>query len=358
MSQKISRRDFLKLSGAALSGLALAPYLPPVELFSDGNLIRVTSNGVKDLGIPVYSQPTDQSRIVSSVFRDQVLNVYEEVNSGTPGYNPIWYRVWGGYVHRARMQKVQNILNPIAQSIREEGQLAEVTVPYTDSLRLVGKDWRSTYRLCYSTIHWVKGIETGPDGKPWYSLHDELTNTTYAVPAIHLRLIPDEEIAPISPEVPFEKKRIEVSLSRQMMTCYEGDKVVLDTAISSGLDIGLPKANGVSTSTPVGKFDIQVKMPSRHMGDGNLAFADSYDLPGVPWTSFIKFHDRPYQGHAFHGTYWHDDFGTPLSHGCINMRTEEAKWFFRWSWPFAGAEQISPLTLDVRRLGTAGVVTP
>jgi hypothetical protein len=36
------------------------------------------------------------------------------------------------------------------------------------------------------------------------------------------------------------------------------------------------------------------------------------------------------QGHAFHGTYWHENFGAPMSHGCINMRTEEANWVFRW----------------------------
>ena len=73
------------------------------------------------------------------------------------------------------------------------------------------------------------------------------------------------------------------------------------------------------------------KMPAKHMGDGNLfADLDGYELPGVPWTSFFTS-----QGHAFHGTYWHNNFGTPMSHGSINMRTEEAKWLFHWVRPIA-----------------------
>jgi phosphate/sulfate permease len=88
-------------------------------------------------------------------------------------------------------------------------------------------------------------------------------------------------------------------------------------------------ANGLTTKTPEGEFRIMDKMPAKHMGNGNLfADADDYELPGVPWTSFFT----P-QGHAFHGTYWHENFGTPMSHGCINMRTQEAKWLFLWASP-------------------------
>ena len=103
MSSKISRRDFLKIAGGTLGSVAAAPWFPPLDQFSDGTLIRITSSGLENQGIPVYSEPTDQSNIVRSVFRDNLLNVYEEVDSGTPGYNPIWYRVWGGFMHRARL---------------------------------------------------------------------------------------------------------------------------------------------------------------------------------------------------------------------------------------------------------------
>ncbi len=70
-------------------------------------------------------------------------------------------------------------------------------------------------------------------------------------------------------------------------------------------------------------------MPLRHMGDGRLTSSiGAYELPGVPWVGF--FHPT---GVAFHGTYWHTDFGRPLSHGCINMRNIDAKWLYRWSTP-------------------------
>jgi hypothetical protein len=359
MNNKISRRDFLKISGGSLGGLALTPLLPPLGEFDNGAMIRITSSGIDEMGIPVYNQPNDQSRIVRSVFRDNLLNVYEEVDSGTPGYNPIWYRVWGGYVHRARTQKVQYVFNPITQSIRETGQLAEVTVPFTQALRLVGKTWQPLNRLYFSSVHWVKGVDIGPDGQTWYRILDELVDITYNVPATHLRLIPDQEIAPITPELPFEKKRIEVSLSAQRLTCYEDEKVVFTTIISSGRLNSNPGPNGIPTRTPTGKFNISVKMPSKHMGSGDLASAsdiEAYQLPGVPWTSFIKFEGRPFQGHAFHGTYWHDNFGVPMSSGCLNMRSEEAKWLFRWCLPLAAADQIDPLTLDKKGYGTQGII--
>lgn len=354
MKSKISRRDFLKLSRAALGGMALVPALPALDEFQDGPLVRVATTQVS-----VYSKPTDESTIVGQVFRDQVLNVYDEVDSGTPGYNPIWYRVWGGYVHRARMQKVQYVFNPTASGIRETGQLAEVSVPYTQALRRVGKDWIPQYRLYYTTVHWVVGIETGPDGLPWYNLLDELLEVNYIVPAAHMRLIPDAELAPISPEIPFEKKRIEVSLSQQNLTCYEADEPVFKTIISSGRLNSNPGPNGIPTRTPSGIARINTKMPSKHMGDGSLAAdIEAYELPGVAWTTFFKFDDLPFQGHAFHGTYWHDNFGVPMSSGCINMRTDEAKWLFRWCLPSAAAEEISPTTLDRKGYGTPIVITP
>jgi len=84
-------------------------------------------------------------------------------------------------------------------------------------------------------------------------------------------------------------------------------------------------------------------------GDGNLfAGIEDYELPGVPWTSFFT-----ETGVAFHGTYWHNNFGAPMSRGCINMRVEEAKWLFRWAWPAHEAEKISN-----RGLGTRVLITP
>jgi lipoprotein-anchoring transpeptidase ErfK/SrfK len=67
------------------------------------------------------------------------------------------------------------------------------------------------------------------------------------------------------------------------------------------------------------------------MGNGKLTSdINAYELPGVPWVAF--FVDT---GVAFHGTFWHDNYGNEMSHGCVNMRPEEAKWLYRWLTPIA-----------------------
>jgi lipoprotein-anchoring transpeptidase ErfK/SrfK len=63
------------------------------------------------------------------------------------------------------------------------------------------------------------------------------------------------------------------------------------------------------------------------MATGNLA-NNGFDLPGIPWVSYIT-----ERGVAFHGTYWHNDYGKPRSHGCINLTSQAAKWIFRWTLP-------------------------
>jgi hypothetical protein len=345
----ISRRDFLKLSTFTLGGLVFPRFDASLGNFDDTTLVRVATDSVS-----VYSQPNDTSSIVTQWLRDELVHVYEEVNSGTPGYNPIWYRVWGGYMHRAHLQKVKFIYNKPMPLIREHGQLGQVTVPYTLSMRLVqNKAWVPVYRLYYDSVHWIVGMQDGPDGEPWYILMDELLDTTYLAKASHLRPIPDEELAPISPEVPFASKRIEVLLETQVLTCYEADKAVFQTQVSTGIPSNYTGANGISTTTPSGDFHVEVKMPSKHMGQGNLAAdINDYVLPGVPWCTFFTL-----KGHAFHGAWWHDNFGVPMSHGCINMRPDEAKWLFRWTLPTASASEFDPLTLDRKGFGTSVRIT-
>lgn len=357
MTPTFNRRDLLKLSGAALAAGPFLPTLPPFDAFSTMRLVRVTSSGLENKGIPIYTEPDDTSTVKRVVFRDELLNMYYEVDSGTPEYNPIWYKVWGGYLHRARTQKVLPYLNAPADSIRENGQLAEVTVPYTQAMLKVLENWQPVNRLYFETVHWVVGVEPGPDGAPWYIILDELLDVTYHAPAKHFRLIPDAEITPITPNVPWEKKFIHVDLGRQRMACYEDNVEVFSTTISSGRLDPNPGVNGIPTQTPTGKFNIYVKYPSKHMGGGDLAAAsdvDAYQLPGVPWTSFLKYTEREFQGHAFHGTFWHDNFGVPMSSGCINMVSAEAKWLFRWCYPTAGADEIDPKTLDKKGYGTPG----
>jgi len=342
----LSRRDFLKLSASTLTGLAFSPFLPGLGIFDDAELVRVATRSVS-----VFSAPNDQSLIVGQWFRDELVNIYEEVNSGTPVYNPIWYRVWGGYMHRARLQKVKVLFNEPMTTIPEgTRQLAELTVPYTQAMRYTKTyGWQPNLRLYYGSVHWIDGIDEGPDGQLWYRIFDELVGFSYHVLAIHLRPVPFEEWAPITPEVLLENKRIEVNLTTQFLTAFEYDQIVFQTNISSGIPNGRPRPNVISTKTPNGEFRILEKYPSKHMGNGNLfADIDDYELPGVPWTSFFT-----ESGVAFHGTYWHDNFGTPMSHGCINMRIDEAKWVFRWVRPLYKPDRIS-----TTGHGTQVLITP
>jgi LysM repeat protein len=103
---------------------------------------------------------------------------------------------------------------------------------------------------------------------------------------------------------------IDVNLSRQRLTAYQGNTAVFSTLISGGLP---------GTPTVVGRFRINTKLTSTRMrGPG-------YDLPNVPYTMYF------YKGYAIHGTYWHHNFGHPMSHGCVNMRTSDAAWLFNWA---------------------------
>lgn len=344
MTQKFTRRDFLKISALGLSGLAFHPFYGLGEDTDSGDIGRVATKAVV-----IYSQPNDKSTILYQRFRDELINIYEEVVSKDgPDYNPVWYRVWRGYVHSAHVVRVKIRLNPVADKIDEKtGQLAEVTVPMTQTMRYIPykKDWDPIYRLYYGSNHWIKGIDTGPDGTPWYRLHDELNEVEYNAPAIHFRLITPDEFAPISPDVDPSKKWIEVSISQQTVTAYEGDKVMLKTKVSTGIPGHIPGM--IPTSTPTGEFHVYSKMPSKHMGDGNLTSdPEAYELPGVPWTTFFA-----ENGVALHGTYWHTNFGMTMSHGCVNMRNEDAKWIFRWTTPIT-----APTTWEQTGYGTRVVV--
>lgn len=112
-----------------------------------------------------------------------------------------------------------------------------------------------------------------------------------------------------SPTV-YAGKQIVVDLSQQRTYAFEDGELVQFFLVSTGL----PK-----TPTIQGNYEIYRQLETRHMtGPG-------YDLPDVPYVSYFI------GGYAFHGTYWHENFGTPMSHGCVNMVTAEARWLYEWA---------------------------
>ncbi len=282
--------------------------------------------------INVRSEPAASKPIVGKRHRDQLIAVYQEFRAPDgPAHNPLWYLIDGGWVYSAYVQRI--ILHPknkLLEAIPAGGILGEVTAPYAQAFRFTLDDgWQPLYRLYYSSIHWIYGIDSGPDGSAWYRIQDHFIGADYHVPASALRAVASREFSPISTEVPAQDKRIEISVDDQTLAAYEGSRLVFHTLISSGRPDPNTGSNEIPTDTPQGSFRIQLKMPSRHMGDGHLtAEIGSYELSGVPWT--CVFHKT---GAALHGTYWHNNFGTKMSHGCVNLRNEDALWLFRWTDP-------------------------
>jgi lipoprotein-anchoring transpeptidase ErfK/SrfK len=122
-------------------------------------------------------------------------------------------------------------------------------------------------------------------------------------------------------------KRIEVDLSTQMVYAFEGDTRVMIFLISSGK----------WGKTPTGTFNIAYKTKAQKMSGGSRALGTYYYLPNVQFVQFFGNSEIPWsRGFSFHGTYWHNNFGTPMSHGCINMRNEDAEKLFYWTDPTMG----------------------
>ncbi len=106
------------------------------------------------------------------------------------------------------------------------------------------------------------------------------------------------------------RRWVEVDLSEQTLTAWDGDELFLHTSISSGLDI---------YPTPVGLFRIWHMNPSQTMS------GPGYSLDNVKHNMYF------FKGYALHGTYWHDNFGTPMSHGCVNMREVDAEALYHFA---------------------------
>lgn len=120
-----------------------------------------------------------------------------------------------------------------------------------------------------------------------------------------------------------EEKWIDISLSEQILRAYEGNKVVIEFPVSSGLWFPTPK----------GEFSIWYKTRAQRMTGGNRDIGTFYDLPNVPHNMFF------FQGFAIHGAYWHNNFGHPMSHGCVNSPLASAAQLFEWTGPVVPENQ-------------------
>lgn len=119
-----------------------------------------------------------------------------------------------------------------------------------------------------------------------------------------------------------KEKKIEVDLSRQKLYAIEDGQIIYEYLISSG----------TWNRTPTGVFKIWTKIKSQKMSGGSKELGTYYYLPNVPSILFFYNENVPKQlGYSIHGAYWHNQFGRPMSHGCINMTIEESKVIFDWA---------------------------
>ncbi|MBC8330497.1 MAG: L,D-transpeptidase, partial [Anaerolineae bacterium] len=103
---------------------------------------------------------------------------------------------------------------------------------------------------------------------------------------------------------------IDIDLSDQRLYAYVDDDLVKSFVVSTGT---------WQYPTVTGQFHIYVKYLHADMA------GPGYYLPDVPYTMYF------YKGYGIHGTYWHNNFGTPMSHGCVNMITDDAGWIYNWA---------------------------
>lgn len=339
-SGSLTRRDFLTVAALGAAGLTLPRWsndwrswaLP--EFPQGENLGRVLSGKVEVKARPDYDSPT-----VKELFEDSVVVWLREV----VGSRRLWVtqrfiETPDGYIYAPNLQPVRNRPNPpMANAPGPDGVWVEVTVPYVDLIlanppgRSPWLQYTTTPRLYYSQIMWVDQVKVDELGQTWYRLSDRygsFGDYFWAV-AEAFRPLQPEDIAPIHPEV--EDKLVVIDLNHQYLSCLEGKDEVYFCRVSTGPKLtSKEKPEGV-WATPLGRHTIWRKLVSVHMTGGTTG--GGYDLAGIGWTTLFAS-----KGMAIHSTFWHNNYGIPQSHGCVNCTPEDAQWVFRWTLPVVPIE--------------------
>lgn len=327
LNPQLTRREFLKLASAGTLALALK------DLRVDRALAAAlpTQGRITWSGIPLYDLPTFNANKIHHFGADQVVEITSVDENGEQGnpFNSAWYQINGeGYTYSGWIQPVETIYQKPKFEIPENGQLGEITVPFSITRKAPYVYADNAHRIYYGTTHWVtKVIVTKDEKSIWYQIYDSYLKKHFYVSSHDMRLVPNDELTLLSPEVPDEEKKIVIDLSVQLVTAFEGEKLVFSERCSSGVK---------GTDTPRGEFRTYHKGPSIHMtNEGDAIENESvYSLPGVPWCSFFTG-----AGNAFHGAYWHNDYGRPRSHGCVNLPSAAAKFIYRWTQPNVPPEE-------------------
>lgn len=336
MSQSnITRRYFLKRASLGAASLILLPspgwragntQFPEAE-----RLGRVTVGMVE-----VKLRPDIDSPTVDKVYEDAVVPWLRELIGRRPyRRNQRWVETPQGYIWAPYLQPVKNRLNSPLTRLNDTslgpGMWAEVTTPYVDVI-LANPPARSPWlkektfpRLYYTQVFWIDQIKQDEQGETLYRVNERYGyGDLLWARADAFRPLTQAEIEPIRPEV--ENKRVVVHIGHQTMSCFEGKEEVYFARVSTGIQFDMYGNRTEQWETPLGLRPIWRKLISVHMSGGSTG--GGYDLPGVSWTSLFEG-----KGVAIHSTFWHNNFGEQMSHGCVNSTPEDAKWVFRWTQP-------------------------
>jgi lipoprotein-anchoring transpeptidase ErfK/SrfK len=330
MNKTFDRRDFLKYS-LMLSANALLWNGRPASFYtriesdeaSSGKLGRVLYNGST-----THRAPDESSEVVATYAFNDIVEYEREVkvDTGRP-HSEIWFQLKDeSYLHSKNAQPVQNRINEPVRTFNTSGQLVEVTVPFTTAVvnrQNNNRNKTENQMFFYGSTHCIYGLGKDEEGTLYYLVKEDRWEDSYYVNASHLRLIDETELTPTSTEMDQSKKVIRIDLREQFLIAYENEEPVFMSALSSGQLIG-----DIDLTTPAGKYVINYKRPSRHMVHTDRIGSNDDELYGVPWVSYFT-----ESGIAFHGTYWHNDFSKPNSHGCINLPIPAARWIYLWTQP-------------------------
>jgi hypothetical protein len=344
------RRDFFKLAGATAAAAGLsqtlavsakpsdplrpAPLLPADDEFVPARVLAAA--------VPVYSSldPNDR-QLVRSVPRDKTMEVSGEYEGPGPERNRTWYKTRDGYAYSAWLQKMEPYRTPqVHTNLGAWGIWIETIVANAPAHSKPDENSPLRYIYNYGTVFHATEAQVDALERVWYNTFDEYASkddniapTNHWVPAVLTRKIEEDTWQPINPRAP--GKHIEIDLGRQTVTCYEGDNAVMSSRCATGASFKLSEEVVADYGTPRGEFSAILKMPTRHMRAPEVERNTSawFDLPGVPWSTFFT-----YEGIAIHGTYWHNDYGLPRSHGCVNVPIHVAKWIYFWTEPEAPYE--------------------
>ncbi len=338
----LSRRDFLKMAALGAGGLAFRR-TDIKSKYGQPRGYGLLQNQNEHLGrvlalAEIKAKPDTDAETVGTLYEDNLVVWLHEV-SGVNLNREVqrWVETPDGYIWSPRLQPVLNqpnkILDELPQTSKGLGMWAEVTVPYVD-LILENPPARSPWlkanppyqRLYYSQVVWVDDIKKREGQHNLYRVNELYGSygDRFWADGEAFRPLTQQEIAPITPDV--EDKKILVDTTYQVLSCYERNSEVYYCRVSTGAKFNDVGEHVDKWATPVGTHHTWRKLVSLHMAGGTAS--GGYDLPGIAWTVLFAS-----GGVAIHSTFWHNNYGVPMSHGCVNTRPEDAKWIFRWTSP-------------------------